>query len=359
MSAVTVEGAVVAYDARPVLRGTSLRVEPAMLAAVLGPSGCGKTTLLRLIAGFLRPTAGAVSIGGRRVCGEGSWVPPERRRIGVVPQEGALFPHLDVAGNIAFGLPRGPESRRRVGELLELIGLPAAGPVRPHELSGGMQQRVAVARALAPRPEVVLLDEPFSALDAGLRASVRDDVRRVLAEERTTALLVTHDQDEALSLADTVVVLRDGVVAQAGTAREVYADPVDLGVARFVGDVVELPAEVVDVDRGTVARCALGDIPLTTSPDRATRDAGPALLVLRPEQVRLVAGGSGAGPAAPGATVRGVRFHGADALVRVELDPPHGAWLDARVPAAEGLPSPGSRVALQVVGTGRVFPADG
>ena len=352
MSAVVVEDVVAGYGDAPVLRGVSLRVAPGELAAVLGPSGCGKSTLLRVVAGFLRPAAGRVVIGDRQVNGDDVRVPPERRRIGIVPQEGALFPHLDVAGNVGFGLPRNRESLRRVDELLELIGLPGMGRTRPHELSGGMQQRVAVARALAPRPEVILLDEPFSALDAGLRTSVRDDVRRVLAEEGTTAVLVTHDQDEALSLADRVVVLRRGVVAQDGTPRQVYREPADLEVARFVGAVVELPARLVAGPDGMVARCALGDVPVTASAgcgDRVGPDALRRVLALRPEQVRPEV----VTPGAPLADVTAVRFHGHDVVLQLRLRD-SGHELTSRT-GADGVPQPGDTVALRVVGVGRVY----
>ena len=215
-----------------------------------------------------------------------------------------------------------------------------------------MQQRVAVARALAPRPEVILLDEPFSALDAGLRATVRDDVRRVLAEEGTTAVLVTHDQDEALSLADRVVVLRGGVVAQDGTPRQVYREPADLEVARFVGAVVELPARLVTGPDGVVARCALGDVPVAAATDvgdLSGPDTSGCVLALRPEQVRLGV----ATPGAPLADVTAVRFHGHDAVLQLQLRD-SGHELTART-GADGVPRPGDTVALRVVGVGRVY----
>ena len=212
MTALTIRGLAKAFDATPVLTGVDLDVPAESLTAVLGPSGCGKTTLLRLVAGFLRPDAGTIAFGEEVVAGPGRFVTPQRRRVGYVPQEGALFPHLDVAGNIAFGLPgRARRSRDRLAELLDLVGLDArlAGQY-PHELSGGQQQRVALARALAPRPSVVLLDEPFSSLDAGLRESTGRAVAEVLRSARATAVLVTHDQGEALSLADQVAVMRAG-----------------------------------------------------------------------------------------------------------------------------------------------------
>ena len=192
------------YGAGPVLDDLSLEVASGELVAVLGASGSGKTTLLRVLAGFMRPSAGRVEFGDRLVAGPGAWVPPERRRVGIVPQEGALFPHLDVRGNVAFGLGRRPRDSGRVDEVLDLVGMSAFREARPQELSGGQQQRVALARALAPEPDVILLDEPFSALDAALRVRLRGDVREVLDRLGTTTVLVTHDQEEALSMADRV-----------------------------------------------------------------------------------------------------------------------------------------------------------
>ena len=218
MSDVSVRGVCKSFGGTRVLSGVDLSVPSGTVGVLLGPSGCGKTTLLRILAGHLQPDAGEVRIGGRLVADAATFVPPERRGISIVPQDGALFPHLDVAGNVAFGLDRGrrqlPWKRTRhearVDELLELVGLPGAGRLHPAQLSGGQQQRVALARALAPSPALVLLDEPFSALDASLRASVRDDVKRVLQDAGATALLVTHDQEEALSMADSVAVMSAG-----------------------------------------------------------------------------------------------------------------------------------------------------
>lgn len=199
----------VAYDETPILAGLQLRVPAGEVAAIRGASGSGKTTLLRAIAGFIRPARGTIELGGRPMAGPGVWVPTERRHVGLVPQEGALFPHLDVAGNVGFGLPRRTRAERRaatarVAELLELVDLPGSERLRPHELSGGMQQRVAVARALAREPSCVLLDEPFSALDADLRRDLRHQVRDLLKRVGTTTVLVTHDEVEATEFADRV-----------------------------------------------------------------------------------------------------------------------------------------------------------
>ena len=212
-SAVETEGLTRDFGARRAVDGVDLRLERGGFLAVVGPSGSGKTTLLRMIAGFERPDGGSVAIGGRLVAGPGTWVEPEARRVGMVFQQGALFPHLSVAGNVGFGAAA-PE---RVGECLELVGLADRAGAFPHELSGGERQRIALARALAADPEVVLLDEPFSALDAGLRERLREEVTAILRAAGTSTLLVTHDQSEALSLADTVAVLRDCRLEQVGT----------------------------------------------------------------------------------------------------------------------------------------------
>ena len=231
----TISGLYKGFGSHPVLTGLALTVPAGSLTAILGPSGSGKTTLLRLLAGFDRPDRGTVTIGERLVDGEGTHVHPEHRRIGYVPQEGGLFPHLTVAGNVGFGVPRARRSGR-VQELLELVGLADLARRYPHQLSGGQQQRVALARALAIEPDVVLLDEPFASLDAHMRATVREEVQRILSATNTTTLLVTHDQDEALSLADYVAVLRSGRIAQHATPQNLYARPIDDELARFVGE---------------------------------------------------------------------------------------------------------------------------
>ncbi|MBB2913927.1 iron(III) transport system ATP-binding protein [Streptosporangium becharense] len=289
-----------AFGATRVLRGASLTVEEGDLAAVLGPSGCGKTTLLRIVAGFESLDTGSVRIGDREVAA----LPPERRKVGIVPQEAALFPHLSVARNVGFGLPRG--SAERVEECLELVGLEGMGHRMPHQISGGQQQRVALARALAPRPGVVLLDEPFSALDRSLRVSVRDEVRAVLKRAGATAVLVTHDQEEALSMADVVAVMREGRIVQEDAPASVYAEPFDLGVATFVGEAVVLAA----TSEHGVASCELGSLP-----QRANGVSGRGRVALRPEQFVLREPGEGTA-----GLVRRVEFFGHDAAVTVVLD---------------------------------------
>jgi len=222
----------------------SLAVAQGEILVLLGPSGCGKTTTLRLIAGLERPDSGEVLLNGAVVAGK-RWVEPENRHIGLVFQDYALFPHLSVEANVNFGLrgwSRGDKSTR-VNKLLDLVGLPNLGKRMPHELSGGQQQRVALARALAPKPDVILLDEPFSNLDAALRTQVRMEVRDILKETGTTAVFVTHDQEEALSLSDQVAVMFDGLIAQFGPPQQVYVHPSSPEVAAFVGEANFIPGE--------------------------------------------------------------------------------------------------------------------
>ena len=348
MSSITVAGVRRSYPGRPpvpALRGVDLDVEPQTLVAVLGPSGCGKTTLLRTLAGMERADAGTLHVGDRLVDGNGTFVPPERRRIGLVPQEGALFPHLDVARNIAFGLQGLDRSNRRlrVDEMLELVGLAGLGKRRPDELSGGQQQRVALARALAPGPEVVLLDEPFSALDTGLRAALRDEVATTLRKAGTTAVLVTHDQTEAMTMADSLAVMRDGVIVQFGPPSDVYRRPIDPWTAGFLGESVMVPGRRRDSDPNTV-ECPLGVLRLAADCDH---HAGPDVTVFcRPEQLRPAADGAAA-------TVTEVRFQGPDALVWLRV---HGADAPviARWPSAIDA-APGDTVNLEVVGAVLAF----
>ncbi len=341
-SAVALRAIRAGYGAEPVLDGLALDVRGGSLTAILGASGSGKTTLLRVIAGFLRPDAGVVTISGRTVSGPDAWVPAERRRVGIVPQEGALFPHLDVLGNVMFGLPRG--ERARAQEVLEWVGMAERAQARPQELSGGQQQRVALARALAPRPDVILLDEPFSALDAGLRGAVRAQVKDVLAAAGTTAILVTHDQDEALSMADQVAVMAGGTVVQVGSPTSIYDRPVSLEVARFVGDVVECPGTV---DASGHMRCILGSWPT----DGAR--TGPGLVLIRPEQVRLAAH-TGSGQAVSGRVIA-TEYHGHDTVVHVVVDDTQPVTVRVGGPSRFAV---GDVVAVEVAGTPRWFPAD-
>jgi len=283
MTSVCVSGLHKSFGTRSVLDGLDLDVPDGSLTAVLGPSGSGKTTLLRILAGFERADKGSVTLGGHVVEDGQTHVPPEGRKIGFVPQDGALFPHLSAAGNVGFGLSRRQRRGGKVEELLAMVGLSGEGRRYPHQLSGGQQQRVALARALAGGPSLVLLDEPFSALDAAMRAEVRADVQRVLREAGATAILVTHDQDEALSLADQIAVLRDGRVAQCGSPEELYIHPLDPDMARFVGDANLLEGVV----RAKAAVTALGTLPLVDS-SPALAEAQRVLVLVRPEQISVI-----------------------------------------------------------------------
>jgi len=324
------------------VRGVDLEVRVGEVCALLGPSGCGKTTTLRLIAGLERPDDGSVSVAGRLLDGNGTRIAPEKRSIGMVFQDYALFPHLDVAGNVGYALGRKPD-RERVAEVLELVGLEGDGERPVHELSGGEQQRIALARALAPTPDLVLLDEPFSNLDASLRERLRGEVREILRRSEVPALFVTHDQEEALSLADRVAVMRDGALVQTGTPEEVYGQPADRWIADFLGEADVLPATVGD---GFV-ECELGRF----SVDPGFR--GPAELVIRPESVAVGAGPSPLGLAGAEGVVTARTFYGHDQLVRVELD--SGLSLRSR---RLGFPAwhPGDRVKIWIDGPVNVLP---
>jgi iron(III) transport system ATP-binding protein len=292
-----------AFGARRAVEGAWLRIDRGEMVALLGPSGSGKTTLLRLIAGFERPDGGCIKVGEHIVAGHSTWVEPEERRIGMVFQHGALFPHLTIGGNVEFGAA----AKDRARESLELVGLADRAKAYPHELSGGERQRVALARALAADPEVVLLDEPFAALDTGLRESLRDDVAAILREAGTSALLVTHDQAEALSLADRIAVMCGGRIEQTGTPEEIYERPQSRWVAEFLGDADLLPGRAAD----GVVDCELGSFPV--GPDLS----GPVDVVIRPESVAI--GIHGERGVEVEARVVERSFYGHDQLVHLEL----------------------------------------
>jgi len=351
MSALEVTGLRLSFGTHEVLTGVDLKVDDGV-TAVLGSSGCGKTTLLRAIAGFLDPDEGSILLGGRQMVERGRSVPSRKRDIGYVPQEGALFPHLDVARNIAFGLPRG--ERRgvgarvgvRVGELLELVELPRDLAGRyPHQLSGGQQQRVALARALAPRPSLVLLDEPFSSLDAGLREETGRAVVRALQVSKAAGVLVTHDQGEALSLADQVAVMSAGRFLQVDTPRQIYLSPAEEQVAAFLGHAALLPGEIASGSGIPTASCVLGSVPVT-----GRTEPGPVTLAIRPEQLQVVPTEALLGV---DAEVVDVSFFGHDATIRARVAGYDGT-LTARTPA-NAVPRPGDLVRLGVIGEALCF----
>jgi iron(III) transport system ATP-binding protein len=349
MSELRITGLRKSFDGHAVLRGIDLDVKAGTLLALLGPSGSGKTTLLRVLCGFEDADAGRIEIGGREVVRDGLNLPPEQRHIGYVPQEGALFPHLSVADNIVFGLPRARRhARDRVAELLELVGLPASFAERaPQQLSGGQQQRVALARALAPQPGIVMLDEPFSSLDAALRVETRHAVANALAASGATAILVTHDQEEALSLGDEVAVLWQGGLLQTASPQTLYRRPVSREIACFVGDALLLPGTTA----GRQAHCALGSLPLAD--DQLARD-GDVDVMLRPEQI-VLSEASREGVQGVDASVREVTFLGRDLLVVAELADANLPRVRARVPGYQTF-HPGDRVKVSVAGDVRVYP---
>jgi iron(III) transport system ATP-binding protein len=340
MNAIAVEDLHKSYGGTPVLIGLSLGVAAGSFVAVLGASGSGKTTLLRVLAGFEGADRGRVELGGNVVDDGVRRAPPEQRRVGYVPQEGALFPHLSVAANVAFGLPRQRRSSAWRGARLERAGLPAPPPPRPHQLSGGQQQRVALARALAIDPAIVLLDEPFAALDPELRATTRADVKAALAAVGATAVLVTHDQDEALSLADEVAILAGGRIVQAGAPQRIYRAPADSDIARFLGDANLLPARI----NGSHAETDLGVLRLTASQPEGADAQG--MVLIRPEEVCLCGEGECQGLLT--ARVEAIEYYGHDARVTLSVEGrAPGLRLLARTAGAEAPPL-ASRVGLRL-----------
>jgi iron(III) transport system ATP-binding protein len=294
------------FNSLTVLKNLSLSVAEGEFVAVLGSSGSGKTTLLRLIAGFDQPDSGQISIAGKLVAGEKIFIPAEQRRVGYVPQDAALFPHLSVFENVAFGLKGLSKTARadRVRSLLKLVSMEAFENQSSTELSGGQKHRIALARALAPEPELILLDEPFAALDAELRARLREEIKQVLEKVSSTTILVTHDQEEALSIADRVALLRDGSFAQIGNPREIYSEPIDLGVATFLGDSV-----IIDgvIQEGKVST-SLGQLTLLNSAKESSRGK----VAIRPENFYLQPDLNG------DSIVVGRQFFGHDAVLEVK-----------------------------------------
>ena len=336
------------YGNVAVLGGIDLAVAAGSRTAIVGPSGSGKTTLLRIVAGFEVPDAGSVTLDGKRLADGPDAVPAHQRGIGFVPQDGALFPHLNVADNVGFGLPKNMAGRaERIQELMDMVALDVAMlRRRPHELSGGQQQRVALARALAQRPRLMLLDEPFSALDTGLRAATRKAVAQLLTSAGITSILVTHDQSEALSFADQVAVMRAGQLVQVGTPTDLYHRPKDVATASFLGDTIVLPATLA----AGWADCALGRVRI----DDLHR-SGAAQIMLRPEQLEVEEAASAAGDACY-AEVTDVDFGGPVCGLSVRLLG-HGAdaaSLQVRS-ASVYVPMVGATVRITVAGSAHVF----
>jgi iron(III) transport system ATP-binding protein len=310
------------FDDVVALDDVSLELEAGTMLALLGPSGCGKTTALRLISGFERPDIGTIEVNGRRVASPTSMVPPERRRVGLVFQDLALFPHLSVRANVAYGIRRDPDRDVRSDELLEMVGLAGDGERMPHELSGGMQQRVALARALAPRPDVLLLDEPFSSLDQAMRTQLRAEVREILREARQSAIFVTHDQGEALTVADSVAVMTRGKVLQVAPPELIYAEPATPYVATFVGVANLVPGEVMS----GMATTRLGRVSLIGPGSRDL--SGHGLVLLRPEHFAIVEAPDG--PADDdGWEVIARRFSGSEILLEVRATDGQRLWVEA------------------------------
>jgi len=348
VSDLVIEGLSVTHGSTLAVDDVSARIDSGDLVAVLGPSGCGKTTLLLAIAGLLPVGAGTIRLGERELSSPSLTVPAEKRGIGWVPQEASLFPHLSVADNIGFALPRGRGRAARVAELASLVGLGALTGRAPNQLSGGQAQRVALARALALNPDLLLLDEPFAALDTQLRVGLRREVAELLRAQGTTSLLVTHDQEEALTLADKVAVLRDGHLEQFGTPEEIYQHPASEWVASFVGDVVELEG----LWRGGRVTCALGAVE-ASAVGFTPADGDPVRLMLRPEWIvprpELLAHAA----AGADARVTAISYAGHDAMLSCDLV--SGPTVRMRMAAVE-LPHVGDDVRLAVQRPGLAFP---
>ena len=334
-----------AFAGQRVVQDVTLRVEAGQVTCLLGPSGCGKSTTLRTIAGVERADAGQVRIDGRDMAGPGLHLPPERRGVGMMFQDFALFPHLTVAQNVAFGLTGDKSARMlRVGELLERVGLSGFGAKYPHQLSGGEQQRVALARALAPRPPVMLMDEPFSGLDNRLRDGIRDSTLEILKEEGTAVVLVTHEPDEAMRMADEIALMRDGRIIQQGAPYNIYNTPVDRAAAGFFSDINVIRG----VSRGALTATPFGDF---LTPGHA--DGAEVEIVIRPQHLKIDFDRNGRGPlptAQDGSAARGQvirsRYLGRESLVdfRMEAD---GSKLTASVPGVF-MPRPGTALWLML-----------
>jgi iron(III) transport system ATP-binding protein len=338
VSAITVQDLSAGYGGEAVISDISFELAEQQLLAILGPSGSGKSTLLKAIAGFITPMKGSITLEGVLVSGVTTFVPPEKRNIGLVPQEGCLFPHLDVSGNIGFGIKRNPNLRQRVEELLEIIGMKEFAHTRPQELSGGQQQRVALARALAPQPKLILLDEPFTALDTSLRAQMRDDIRSILTLTSTTAIMVTHDQEEALATADQLAIMQGGKLIAFGTPHSLYNTPKSIAVAQLLGEINVIPA-VVEADRNVRT-----DFGVSTTQDSRELNAGElGALIVRPEAIVIDEHST------PNATIVDSLFHGHDSLISVRMD--SGLVVKLREPTQINR-APGDRCSVSVTRPG-------
>lgn len=304
MTDIKIENLVVDLGQNKVLRELSLLIPSQKLVSVLGPSGCGKSTLLRTIAGFIAPKSGTIRFGSTLMSVSSVQMPPERRNVGYVPQEGSLFPHLSVKKNIGFGLTKSKSSNKRVHELLELMAIGEFADRLPHQLSGGQQFKVAIARALAPAPNVMLLDEPFSSLDAQFREELRHEIKILLTETKTTTILVTHDREEALVMADLVAIMRDGKIAQIGSPQEVYQSPTQLETAFSTGDALIIPAQKSDTGE---IRSIFSEI------NESSKFNGN--IVVRPEEIEIQYSENTAN-----AQISDIEFFGHDALIHLELN---------------------------------------
>lgn len=339
-SKLLINGVSKSFSGQKVLSNLSLEIQEKKLVTILGSSGGGKTTLLRLIAGFENVDSGEISINGRVVSSPNTLTPPNKRNVGYVPQDASLFSHLSVSKNIEFGLHQFTSSakQKRADQLLELIDLQDFANAMPSELSGGQQQRVAIARALAPNPDVILLDEPFAALDAQLRNRLRDDVKSILLGANATAIMVTHDQEEALSIADKVAILRDGKIAQFGSPNEIYSAPLDVRLAQFLGDAVVLTGRI---ENGKV-QTSLGEL----IPTKQFSESVSGLVAIRPENLYLQPDINGEGK------VIARQYFGHDAVVEVQTK---GVSVKART-AGPLTPEIGMPVTVWVRGSVNFYP---
>lgn len=330
---VSIDGVSLSMAGNTVLDDVSITVEEGSIVALLGPSGCGKTTLLRTVAGLERPDRGTITLGDTVVGGDGVHVPPEKRRVGLVFQDWALFPHMSVGRNVGYGIRAGVDVAGRVAEMLGLVGMAGFEERQPSSLSGGQQQRVALARALASAPSVMLLDEPFSNLDTAMRTSVRSEVHRLLRESGVTAIFVTHDQEEAFVLGDRVAIMGQGRILQTGRPDEIYDTPATAWIASFVGDANFLPGTA----SGHAVDTVLGTFPLRRAAEGAVN------VLVRPEGLRLVSGS--------GARVELVEYYGHDTMYQVRLDANSADLLWIRSPAGPRFDR-GDDVSVTFVGDG-------